>query len=59
LILILIFFKWQKSTFTPKRKRTKRRRSMDGIVGDSSPNLNTQTDWTPHVGIEFNIIEDA
>jgi len=45
--------------YTKKKKRTKRRRSMDGIVGDSSPNLNTQTDWTPHVGIEFNIIEDA
>jgi hypothetical protein len=32
---------------------------MDGIMGDSSPNLNTQTDWIPHVAMEFNIIEDA
>jgi hypothetical protein len=32
---------------------------MDGIVGDSSPNVNSQTDWTPHVDMEFNTLEDT
>ncbi|XP_062175226.1 protein FAR1-RELATED SEQUENCE 5-like isoform X3 [Alnus glutinosa] len=28
-------------------------------MGDSSQNMNIQTDWTPQVGMEFNTLEDA
>jgi zinc finger SWIM domain-containing protein 3 len=28
-------------------------------MGDSSQNMNTQTDWTPQVGMEFSTLEDA
>jgi len=32
---------------------------MDAILGDSSQNVNTQIDWTPRIGMEFDSIEDA
>jgi hypothetical protein len=32
---------------------------MDVIAGDSSQNVNTQIDWTPRVGMEFDAVEDA
>jgi len=59
LIFIIIFLNDRNLLLHQKEKEPKKKKRMDGIVGDSSPNLNTQTDWTPHVGIEFNIIEDA
>jgi zinc finger SWIM domain-containing protein 3 len=43
----------QKHTFTPKKK------AQHCIMGDSSQNMNIQTDWTPQVGMEFNTLEDA
>ncbi|XP_062158768.1 protein FAR1-RELATED SEQUENCE 5-like [Alnus glutinosa] len=32
---------------------------MDAIVGDSSQNVNTQIDWTPQIGMEFDSVENA
>jgi hypothetical protein len=36
-----------------------KKKKKDVIVGDSSQNMNTQTDWTPQVGMEFNSVDDA
>jgi hypothetical protein len=53
------FFLNDRIYFYTKKKKNQKKKRMDGIMGDSSPNLNTQTDWIPHVAMEFNIIEDA